>query len=68
MIPAISDDPNVTLTDLFELARPHMDFTYNNVLHHLNTVYVMNTFPGTLFPATFFNHFAFIDYFKIWYD
>lgn len=48
MIPAIEDNPNVTLTDLFELARPHMDFTYNNVLLHLNTVYVMNTLPGVL--------------------
>ncbi|KAK2717371.1 hypothetical protein QYM36_006230 [Artemia franciscana] len=31
------------VTDLFDMSRPHMDFTFENVLAHINTVYVLST-------------------------
>ncbi|GFS53639.1 guanylate cyclase soluble subunit beta-1 [Nephila pilipes] len=31
------------VTDLFEMVRPHVSFTFNNILAHINTVFVLKT-------------------------
>lgn len=36
------------ITDLFEMIRPHMEFGFDHVLSHINTVYVLATKPGVL--------------------
>ena len=49
MIPATVDDPDVTLCDLFDLVRPHMDnWNFDAILSHVNTIYVVNTRPGVV--------------------
>jgi guanylate cyclase soluble subunit beta len=39
---------NCRVDTVFEMIRPHMDFEFNNVLSHINTVYVLRTKPGIL--------------------
>ncbi|KAK6172882.1 hypothetical protein SNE40_016453 [Patella caerulea] len=34
---------NKRVTDLFDMIRPHMDFTFENIIQHINTVYVLRS-------------------------
>ncbi|ESP02185.1 hypothetical protein LOTGIDRAFT_111502, partial [Lottia gigantea] len=34
---------NKKITDLFEMIRPQMDFNFDNILSHINTIYVLRT-------------------------
>ncbi|KAK6976642.1 guanylate cyclase soluble subunit beta-1-like isoform X1 [Biomphalaria glabrata] len=36
------------ITDLFEMIRPHMEFSFNNILSHINTIFVLITREGVL--------------------
>ncbi|XP_048756581.1 guanylate cyclase soluble subunit beta-1-like [Ostrea edulis] len=47
VIPHTSVD-NCRVDSVFEMIRPHMDFEFNNVLSHINTVYVLRTKHGIL--------------------
>ena len=38
------------ITDLFDMVRPHMDFTFHCLSSHVNTVYVLCTKPGVTSP------------------
>lgn len=31
------------MTEVFDMIRPHMEFTFYNVLSHINTVFVLRT-------------------------
>lgn len=42
MIPALTRT-GTKVTDVFETVRPHMEFTVNNILSHINTVFVLRT-------------------------
>lgn len=39
--------PTCRVTDLFTMVRPHVDFTFHNILAHINTVFVLKT-KGTV--------------------
>lgn len=46
--------PTSTLvfTDIFDLARPRMDFSFEAVISHINTVFIVTTKPGVIdFPV-----------------
>lgn len=46
--------PKSTLvfTDIFDLARPRMDFSFDAVVSHINTVFIVTTKPGVInFPV-----------------
>lgn len=36
------------ITDLFDMIRPHMEFSFEHVLSHINTVFVLTTKPGII--------------------
>lgn len=36
------------LTDILEAVRPHLDLTFENILSHINTIYVLKTLPGAM--------------------
>lgn len=40
VIPETGND-NCVITDVFEMVRPHMDFSFDHILSHINTVYVL---------------------------
>lgn len=42
ILPALTQ-PNCMVTDLFTMVRPHVDFTFHNILAHINTVFVLKT-------------------------
>ncbi|KAB7494386.1 Guanylate cyclase soluble subunit beta-1, partial [Armadillidium nasatum] len=37
-----------SIEDLFDLIRPHMSFTFDNILSHINTIYVLRTKEGLI--------------------
>jgi len=41
---------SVTLSDMYPLfqVRPHLELTFENILSHINTVYVLKTKPGVM--------------------
>ncbi len=41
MMPQCVEETNCKITQLFDMARPHMDFTFQSILSHVNTVYVL---------------------------
>ena len=43
ILPKIHEDIDCRLTDLFNMVRPHMDFSFNSILSHVNTIYVLRT-------------------------
>lgn len=47
VIPALRKE-GCLLTDVLEPVRPHLDLTFENILAHINTVYVLKTRPGAL--------------------
>ncbi|XP_052130903.1 guanylate cyclase soluble subunit beta-1 [Frankliniella occidentalis] len=47
VIPALRKQ-ECLLTDVLEPVRPHLDLTFENILAHINTVYVLKTRPGAL--------------------
>lgn len=42
VLPALTDATSV-VSDVFDMIRPHMEFTFNNILSHINTVFVLHT-------------------------
>lgn len=45
--------PKVTLadcriTDILDTVRPHLELTFENILSHINTIYVLKTRPGVM--------------------
>ncbi|XP_022914557.1 guanylate cyclase soluble subunit beta-1 [Onthophagus taurus] len=36
------------VTDVLDTVRPHLDFTFANILSHINTIYVLKTRPGVM--------------------
>jgi guanylate cyclase soluble subunit beta len=41
---------SVTLNDIYPplQVRPHLELTFENILSHINTVYVLKTKPGVM--------------------
>lgn len=46
MLPAFTEN-ECRITDAMEMIRPHMEFTFNNILAHINTVFVLRTKFGS---------------------
>ncbi|XP_054168023.1 guanylate cyclase soluble subunit beta-1-like [Oppia nitens] len=42
VLPALTQ-ANCLVTDVLEMIRPHMEFTFNSILSHINTVFVLRT-------------------------
>ncbi|CAN8012772.1 putative soluble guanylyl cyclase beta subunit [Ixodes scapularis] len=42
VLPTLTQE-NSRISDLMELVRPHMELTFDNILAHINTVYVLRT-------------------------
>ncbi|XP_042896623.1 guanylate cyclase soluble subunit beta-1 [Parasteatoda tepidariorum] len=42
VLPALTT-PTCKVTQLFKMVRPHVSFTFNNILAHINTVFVLTT-------------------------
>ncbi|CAG2171458.1 unnamed protein product, partial [Oppiella nova] len=42
VLPALTQ-ANCLVTDVLDMIRPHMEFTFNNILSHINTVFVLRT-------------------------
>uniref|UniRef100_A0A336MTL7 Guanylate cyclase soluble subunit beta-1 n=1 Tax=Culicoides sonorensis TaxID=179676 RepID=A0A336MTL7_CULSO len=45
LIPRISDE-NCSLIEIMEAVRPHLQLTFDNILAHINTIYVLSTRKG----------------------
>lgn len=41
-------ESNCLLNDILEAVRPHVNLTYDNILAHINTIYVLKTKTGAL--------------------
>lgn len=37
------DTEKCIVSDVFDMIRPHMEFTFNNILSHINTVFVLHS-------------------------
>ncbi|KAI5702755.1 hypothetical protein M8J76_012267 [Diaphorina citri] len=48
VIPCLGEMSNCTLTHILDPVRPHLDLTFDNILAHINTVYVLKTKPGIM--------------------
>uniref|UniRef100_A0A8D8X7X9 Guanylate cyclase soluble subunit beta-1 n=1 Tax=Cacopsylla melanoneura TaxID=428564 RepID=A0A8D8X7X9_9HEMI len=48
VIPCLTELSEVTLTYILDPVRPHLDLTFDNILAHINTVYVLKTKPGIM--------------------
>ncbi|UYV65001.1 GUCY1B3, partial [Cordylochernes scorpioides] len=44
VLPGLAE-PGAKVTDLLDMVRPHMEFTFDNILAHINTVFVLCTKP-----------------------
>ncbi|RWS05575.1 guanylate cyclase soluble subunit beta-1-like protein, partial [Dinothrombium tinctorium] len=42
VLPALTHS-NCLVTNVFDMIRPHMEFSFNNILSHINTVFVLRT-------------------------
>ncbi|KDR07449.1 guanylate cyclase soluble subunit beta-1 [Zootermopsis nevadensis] len=40
--------PGCRVTDILDTVRPHLELTFQNILSHINTVYVLKTKPGVM--------------------
>jgi len=47
VIPMVATD-SCKITDIFEMVRPHMEFTFNHILSHINTVFVLRSKEGII--------------------
>ncbi|XP_067000206.1 guanylate cyclase soluble subunit beta-1 [Anabrus simplex] len=47
VLPRVSH-PGCKITDILDTVRPHLELTFENILSHINTVYVMKTKPGVM--------------------
>uniref|UniRef100_A0A6B2EBN4 Guanylate cyclase soluble subunit beta-1 n=1 Tax=Phlebotomus kandelakii TaxID=1109342 RepID=A0A6B2EBN4_9DIPT len=47
VIPRVSEE-NCPLLEVLEAVRPHLDMTFENVLAHINTIYVLKTKQGAM--------------------
>ncbi|XP_014277846.1 guanylate cyclase soluble subunit beta-1 isoform X2 [Halyomorpha halys] len=48
ILPKGRDIRTYLLTELMDPIRPHLDLTYNNIVSHINTVYVMKSKEGVM--------------------
>ncbi|KAI4463959.1 guanylate cyclase soluble subunit beta-2 [Holotrichia oblita] len=47
VIPKVTS-PNCKVTDILDPVRPHLEFTFANILSHINTIYVLKTRPDVM--------------------
>ena len=47
VIPRVTNG-HCCITDIFDMVRPHMDFSFNHILSHINQVFVLRTKDGIL--------------------
>ncbi|KRT86480.1 Adenylate and Guanylate cyclase, partial [Oryctes borbonicus] len=47
VIPKVTS-PNCKVTDILDPVRPHLEFTFENILSHINTIYVLKTRPDVM--------------------
>ncbi|KAL0273326.1 UNVERIFIED_CONTAM: hypothetical protein PYX00_006019 [Menopon gallinae] len=47
IVPSVTQE-GCKITDVLDTVRPHLDLTFENVLSHINTVYVLRTKPGVM--------------------
>nr|BAK23251.1 soluble guanylyl cyclase beta-1 subunit [Gryllus bimaculatus] len=47
VLPAVTTQ-GCRITDVLDMVRPHLDLTFDNILSHINTVYVLKTKPGAM--------------------
>ncbi|XP_055381357.1 guanylate cyclase soluble subunit beta-1 [Condylostylus longicornis] len=47
LIPRVADE-NCPLLEVLEAIRPHLLLTFDNILAHINTIYVLQTRPGAM--------------------
>ncbi|WAQ99037.1 GCYB1-like protein [Mya arenaria] len=47
VIPMVGNG-NCLINDVFEMVRPHMEFDFNHILSHINTVYVLRSRDGII--------------------
>ncbi|CAG9858572.1 unnamed protein product [Phyllotreta striolata] len=47
IIPKVNS-PNCKITDILDPVRPHLDLTFENILSHINTIYVLKTRTGVM--------------------
>ncbi|XP_025208464.1 guanylate cyclase soluble subunit beta-1 [Melanaphis sacchari] len=48
VIPMVQGPEPCKLTQILYPVRPHLELTFDNILAHINTVYVLNTKPGVM--------------------
>lgn len=48
IVVGLNQDVNVTITDTFELIRPQMNFSFDSILAHINTVFVLKSRDGKI--------------------
>lgn len=41
-------EPDCPVNDVLEAVRPHVNLTFDNILAHINTIYVLKTKSGAL--------------------
>ncbi|XP_019869558.1 guanylate cyclase soluble subunit beta-1 [Aethina tumida] len=44
----IVKSPNCKITDILDAIRPHLELTFENILSHINTIYVLRTRSGVM--------------------
>lgn len=53
VIPKLLDD-NCSLSDILEAVRPHIYLSFQNILSHISTIYVLKTKSGTMLEPNMF--------------
>lgn len=53
VIPKVSEE-NCPLLDVLEPVRPHIQLSFQNILAHISTIYVLKTKPGTMLQPEMF--------------
>ncbi|CAH1370346.1 unnamed protein product [Tenebrio molitor] len=47
VVPKVTS-PDCRVTDILDTVRPHLELTFENILSHINTIYVLKTRPGVM--------------------
>ena len=53
VIPKVAEE-NCPLLDVLEPVRPHIQLSFQNILAHISTIYVLKTKPGTMLQPEMF--------------
>lgn len=53
VIPKVAEE-NCPLLDVLEPVRPHIQLSFQTILAHISTIYVLKTKPGTMLEAEMF--------------